>query len=118
MCKILREYLGHREAKSDEERLFTNVFGQPRGKSTCYSMLYFYNKNRGVTATGIHRYRHTFAKQWISNGGNVVSLSKILEHSNLSITQRYVNLLVSDLAKQVEEVDLLGRFAAGRQMRM
>ena len=115
MCKILREYLEHRDAKSDEERLFTNVFGQPLGKSTCYSMLYSYNKNRGVAATGIHRYRHTFAKQWVLNGGNVVSLSKILGHSNLSITQRYVNLLVSDLARQVEEVDLLGQFAAVQQ---
>lgn len=115
MCKILREYLEHRDAKSDEERLFTNVLGRPLVKSTCYSMLYAYNKERGVAATGIHRYRHTFAKQWVLNGGNVVSLSKILGHSNLSITQRYVNLLVSDLARQVEEVDLLGQFAAMQQ---
>ena len=35
-------------------------------------MLYDYNKSRGVETTGIHRYRHTFAKQWILNGGNVV----------------------------------------------
>ena len=48
----------------------------------------------------------------------MVSLSKILGHSRLNIIQRYVNLLVSDLAKQVEEVDLLGRFAVGRQIRL
>ena len=38
-------------------------------------MLYFYNKSRGIQQTGIHRYRHTFAKQWVLNGGNVVTLS-------------------------------------------
>ena len=118
MCGILREYRQHRKAQSDEEFLFTNVYGQQLVKSTCYSMLCAYNKARGVTTTGIHRYRHTFAKQWILNGGNVVALSRMLGHSNLSITQNYVNLLVSDLAKQVDEVDLLGRFAGKRKKHM
>lgn len=116
MCSILREYLIHREAKKDDEFLFTNVFGQPLVRSTCYSMLYAYNKSRGVATTGIHRYRHTFAKQWILGGGNVVALSRMLGHSSLNITQNYVNLLVSDLAKQVEEINLLDRFS-GRQHR-
>ena len=110
MCSILREYFIHRKAQSDDEMLFTNVYGQPLVKSTCYGMLYAYNKGRVVETTGIHRYRHTFAKQWILHGGNVVSLSKILGHSNLSITQNYINLLVSDLAKQVDEIRLLDYF--------
>ena len=118
MCSILREYFIHRKAQGDDEPLFTNVYGQPLVKSTCYGMLYTYNKSRGVGTTGIHRYRHTFAKQWILSGGNVVALSRILGHSNLSITQNYVNLLVSDLARQVEEVDLLGRFAGKRYRKM
>ena len=118
MCSILREYLVHREAKSDDERLFTNVYGQPLVRSTCYAKLYAYNKGRGVQTTGIHRYRHTFAKQWILSGGNVVSLSRMLGHTSLSITQNYVNLLVSDLAKQVEEINLLDRFAGRKHRRM
>ena len=118
MCGILREYLLHREAKKDDEFLFTNVFGQPLVRSTCYSMLYAYNKSRGVATTGIHRYRHTFAKQWILSGGNVVALSRMLGHSSLNITQNYVNLLVSDLAKQVEEINLLDRFAGRKHRRM
>ena len=81
-------------------------------------MMAAYNKSRGIETTGIHRYRHTFAKQWVLNGGSVVSLSKILGHSNLSITENYLNLLVTDLAKQVEEVNLLDRFAKKKQIRM
>ncbi len=118
MCGILREYFVHRDAKSDDDLLFTNVYGQPLLRSTCYGMLYAYNKGRGVDTTGIHRYRHTFAKQWILGGGNVVALSRMLGHSNLSITQNYVNLLVSDLAKQVEEINLLDRFAGRKHRRM
>ena len=110
MVNILREYLKYRNHKTDDDYLFCNVFGQQLVKSTCYHMLYEYNKRRGVETTGIHRYRHTFAKQWILSGGNVVSLSQLLGHSSLEITQNYIHLLVSDVAKQVEEINVLDRF--------
>lgn len=115
---ILKEYFKHRHPKSQDEFLFCNVFGQQLAKSTCYNMLYTYNKNRGVETTGIHRYRHTFAKQWILNGGNVVTLSRLLGHSSLNITQNYINLLVSDVAKQVEEINLLDKFAMKKHIKM
>lgn len=110
MVNILIEYLKYRQHKSDEDYLFCNVFGQQLVKSTCYHKLYEYNKKRGVERTGIHRYRHTFAKQWILSGGNVVSLSQLLGHSSLEITQNYIHLLVSDVAKQVDEFNVLDRF--------
>ena len=40
----------------------------------------------------------------------MVSLSKLLGHSSLDITQNYINLLVSDIAKQVDEFNVLGKF--------
>ena len=98
--------------------MFCNAFGQQLVKSTCYHMLYEYNKRRGVNTTGIHRYRHTFAKQWILNGGNVVSLSKILGHSSLQITQNYINLLVSDVSKEVENIQLLNKFTSRTKLQM
>ena len=111
MVNILKEYLKYRQHKSNEDYLFCNVFGQQLLKSTCYHKLYEYNKKRDVETTGIHRYRHTFAKQWILSGGNVVSLSKLLGHSSLDITQNYINLLVSDVAKQVDEINVLDKFS-------
>ena len=110
MVNILQEYLKYRRHKSNTDYLFCNAFGQQLVKSTCYHMLYEYNKRRGVQTTGIHRYRHTFAKQWITSGGNVVSLSKLLGHSSLDITQNYIHLLVSDIAHQVNEFNVLDKF--------
>jgi len=118
MHGILQEFLKYRQHKSDEDFLFCNVFGKQLTKSTSYHMLYEYNKRRGVETTGIHRYRHTFAKQWILNGGNVVSLSKMLGHSSLQITQNYINLLVSDVAKEVETINLLDKFTAQQKIKM
>ena len=118
MANILSEFLKHRQHQKSEDYLFCNVFGQQLVKSTSYHMLYEYNKRRGVETTGIHRYRHTFAKQWILNGGNVVSLSKMLGHSSLEITQNYINLLVSDVAKQVNEINLLDKFACRKSIKL
>lgn len=118
LLDILREFLKYRQHKSNDDWLFCNVYGQQLVKSTCYHMLYTYNKNRGVETTGIHRYRHTFAKQWVLNGGNVVSLSRLLGHSSLAITQNYVNLLVSDLKEQVEEIDLISKFSGRKKLRL
>ena len=115
---ILLEYLKYRQHKSTDEYLFTNIFGQQLTKSTGYHRLYEYNKARGVETTGIHRYRHTFAKQWILRGGDVVTLSKILGHSSLDITQNYLNLLVSDVAKKAEEINILSYYGNKHKMKM
>ena len=118
MAHILTEYLKFRKHKSKEDFLFCNVFGEQLVKSTCYHMLSEYNKRRGVQTTGIHRYRHTFARQWILNGGNVVSLSRLLGHSSLQITQNYINLLVSDVAKEVDTINLLDKFSNKKRIKM
>ena len=118
MVNILTEYLKHRQYQTVNDYLFCNVFGCQLVKSTCYHRLYEYNKRRGVETTGIHRYRHTFAKQWILNGGNVVTLSRLLGHSSLNITQNYINLLVSDVAEQVNEINLLDKFTSKQYIKM
>lgn len=109
MKKILQEYLKYRKGDEDDY-LFCNVFGKQLVRSTVYHSFYEYNKNRGIEKTGMHRYRHTFAKKWILIGGNVVTLQKILGHSSLDITQNYLNLLVSDIQKDVEEFNILREF--------
>lgn len=118
MVAILKEFLKYRQSKSPDDWLFCNAYGQQLVKSTCYHALYCYNKSRGVVTTGIHRYRHTFAKQWILSGGNVVALSRLLGHSSLNITQNYINLLVSDLTKEVEEINLLDKFSPHTKITM
>ena len=48
----------------------------------------------------------------------MVALSRMLGHSNLSITQNYANLLVSDRAQQVKEVNLLEKFSGKRHRQL
>ena len=66
-----------------------------------------YCHERGLEQTGVHRFRHTFAKKWATMGGSVVTLQKILGHSSLAITENYLNVLTSDLQKDIEKVNII-----------
>lgn len=47
-----------------------------------------------------HTIRHTFAKNWITSGGDAFSLQRILGHSSVSMTQKYVYLWSVDLKQR------------------
>ena len=56
-----------------------------------------------------HTLRHTFAVNYIRNGGDVFRLQRILGHSTLEMTRRYVNLQTSDLQAVHSKLSLLSR---------
>ena len=106
VVSILREYVKHREGKADDY-LFCNIYGTKLTRGANYTALWDYAKARGLEKTGVHRFRHTFAKKWVLLGGSVVTLQKILGHSSLEMTENYLNLLTSDLQEEIEEFNIL-----------
>lgn len=110
ILKILKEYLPYRQYKSNEEYLFCTIYGKHMCRKTLGASLNNYNRQRNVEHTGIHRLRHTFAKKWIIAGNSLASLQKILGHSSLQMTQNYINILVSDLKKDVDKYNILQEF--------
>jgi integrase/recombinase XerD len=66
-------------------------------------------KQLGFTAPGrtLHACRHTFALNYLRRGGSVFHLQKVLGHSTLEMTRRYVSLLTEDLQAVHERVSLL-----------
>jgi site-specific recombinase XerD len=56
----------------------------------------------------IHAIRHTFALNYLRNGGSVFHLQKALGHSSLDMSRRYANLATEDLQKVHERISLLG----------
>jgi integrase/recombinase XerD len=47
-----------------------------------------------------HTFRHTFAKNWLMNGGDIFSLQKILGHRTLDMVRNYVNITFNDIQSQ------------------
>jgi integrase/recombinase XerD len=71
-----------------------------------------YLKITGVRFS-FHTLRHTFAVNYIRNGGDVFRLQRILGHSTLEMTRRYVNLQTSDLQAVHSKLSLLSRRGYG-----
>jgi integrase len=46
----------------------------------------------GLDRMRFHDLRHTFAAQWVMNGGDIYRLQKILGHASIAMTERYAHL--------------------------
>jgi integrase/recombinase XerD len=109
LVPILREYIKYRKGNT-ENYLFCNVYGN---KLTVYALqhtIYKYNKSRGVQKTSLHLFRHTFAKKWILNGGDIFRLQKLLGHSSLEMVKEYVNMFSEDLLQNFNQFNPLEQF--------
>lgn len=86
------------------DALFCELSGEPMSETALSDSIERYNRRRGVKKTGIHRFRHTFAKLYITEiGGNALKLQKLLGHSTLDMTKHYVNLYDSDIMQGYDQ---------------
>jgi len=106
ISRILKEYLTYRKGEP-EDYLFCTVYGKKISERTIECQIARYNKNRGVQKTSVHAFRHTFAKSWILNGGDIFRLQKILGHKSLDMVKKYVNIFNDDLQKDFNEFNPL-----------
>jgi integrase/recombinase XerD len=58
-------------------------------------------------ARTLHAFRHTMATNYIRRGGSVAALQRILGHSSITTTMRYVHVQTEDLQAVHERVSLL-----------
>ncbi len=106
LADILQEYLQIRGGE-DEDYLFCNEYGQQASCRTYQQLVRRYNIKRNVNKTSCHTFRHTFAKNWILNSGDMFRLQKILGHSDLTVTKEYVNMFGQDLQLDFEKFNPL-----------
>ena len=107
---ILQEYLLYRKGKPDDY-LFCSIHGKQLTRDGATTVMYRYHKKREVEKTSVHLYRHTFAKWWILNGGDIFRLQKILGHSSIEMVRNYVEMFSNDLRKDFTAFNPLDNFA-------
>jgi len=84
------------------DRVFLTRSGYPLRPDYVYKIV-----SRGCRKVGIqgkrlgpHTCRHTFARNFLLNGGDLLTLQRILGHSSLEVVKLYVNLDTNDLLSQ------------------
>ena len=96
--KWLRKYLSIRNSYFEYRFAANNVFLSKNGKPLTEEAISKFLKNTAKAVhvnpnvrVSPHTLRHTFAHEQLKNGIDIVSLSRLLGHTNISITQRYLN---------------------------
>lgn len=106
----LKDYIRlWRNKATAEDLLFPNVSNEILPPVEIWRSVGRFLKKRGVEKTSIHGLRHTFAIGWVRNNGNMFALQKILGHSSLEMTRRYVRLFAEDIKVDFELYNPLDR---------
>lgn len=108
LSAIIKDYIHTwRYGCSAEDFLFPNQANEQLTTGALEHAFTKYCKARGSSKTSIHGLRHSFALNWIRNGGNQFKLQKILGHSTLDMTRRYVALATVDLKDDFDQYSTL-----------
>ena len=99
---VLKEYIRHFRNGVKKGWLFPNVGDEQLTTSALRQAFSDYCKARNVSHANPHGLRHSFARAWIRNGGDTFRLQKILGHSSLEMTRKYVKLFSEDLKEDFD----------------
>ena len=94
LVKALREYIDEWRTVNvgEDDYLFSSLSNDKLSKAALRAGFADYTATRGVHKTSIHGLRHTFAREWYLNGGDIVQLAKVLGHSSIKMSEHYMNV--------------------------
>lgn len=87
-------------ASADCDSLFLSPCGKPITVNTVKLFFTGLAKTSGVERLHAHLCRHTFAIQYLLNGGDIFSLREILGHTTLEMVNHYLHFTSSQITEQ------------------
>lgn len=92
----LKAYLSVRPGV-DHDHLFVGQKGEPLRLPGIYYLVKKYGYEARIEDISPHTCRHTFARKFLMNGGDLLTLQRILGHSSLDVVKLYVALTTDDI---------------------
>lgn len=95
--QALARYLRRRHNPAPDAPLWLTADGRRLSKAGLREVVRRRARQAGVTPPGMHAFRRAFALNSLRSGMDLVTLARLLGHSNLAIVQRYLAQLDDDL---------------------
>lgn len=107
--KARAEYLNHDCKHKTSTAFFISRYGDKLQLSGANSIFQVLKKSLGLNGKrfSAHIWRHTFAKSFLLNGGDVFSLQELLGHADVETTKIYINLDTQELKQQNDKYNPL-----------
>lgn len=101
----LSAYVETERPAVDHDVLFVSLKRPNRGRpmTTLRELFRYHRKRSGIEAANPHRFRHTFAVDMAREGMPIPILMRLLGHTNIEMTMRYVNLSAEDVREEFEK---------------
>jgi len=95
--QVIWKYLTTKKEESWGNLLFVTNEGRQLTRSRVLRILRTIGRRAGVMKVTVHRFRHTFAVNYLRNGGDAYSLQMMLGHSTMEMVKTYLALAQADL---------------------
>lgn len=106
LVKVIIRYLRLERPKTDSQYLFVVLKGPRRGYSLTTSAIRkifrYHREISGIHKANAHRFRHTFGAYMTKAGISLVSLMKLMGHTDIQTTMQYVNLSAEDVKEEFD----------------
>lgn len=96
--RTLWRYLATRVDAGPKEPLFVTRTRQRIDRNNLGDTLKRIGQRAGVVGVTVHRFRHTFAINFLRNGGSMLELQELLGHESMETVRIYAKLAEVDLA--------------------
>ena len=104
MATELKRWLQYKDRYKESEYVFCTIKGTVLQERSFESNFSNYGERIGKKEINPHLLRNNFAKRFLMNGGDIFTLSKILGHSSIKVTEQcYLDLQTEDLKKQYDK---------------
>ncbi len=97
--QALFKYLTKRKEETVNAPLFVTSNGRPLTRVQLGKLLAAAGRRADVADVHPHRFRHTFAIQYLRNGGDAYTLQKLLGHTTMEMVKTYLAIAQIDLER-------------------
>jgi integrase/recombinase XerD len=111
--KALRRYFKSRGQLIADAPLFATVEGGRLSFNGLREIIRRRAIAAAITEPGLHNFRRTFAVEMLRNGVDLVTVSRLLGHSSLEMTRRYIGLIDDDLQEGHRKGSPVDNFGGG-----